>query len=140
VVDMLAESRGRASRLYVATAKARTYAVRVLEHFGLSGYFDGVYGPGLDGRFDAKAELIHHLLDVERVAPDQALMVGDRAVDVLAARANGLAGVGVLWGYGSREELVEAGALELCEAPEHLVRCLPADAAPAPSSREILSP
>jgi phosphoglycolate phosphatase len=124
VVTMLTRAREGASRLFVATAKARPFAVRVLDHFGLSGFFDGVYGAELDGRFDAKTELIGHLLEVERLAPAGAVMVGDRGVDVRAARANGLPAIGVLWGYGSREELVDAGASALCEAPAHLERCL----------------
>jgi phosphoglycolate phosphatase len=51
---------------------------------------------------------------------DDAVMVGDRAQDIVAARAHGLHSIGVLWGYGSREELVAAGAAALCARPGEL--------------------
>ena len=143
VARMLEGAAARASRLFVATAKPRTFAVRVVEHLGISPFFAGIYGAELDGRFDAKEELIRHLLEEEGVAPGEALMVGDRGVDVLAARANGVPAIGALWGYGSADELEEAGAIGLCESPAGLETCLagageaarspaPAGAAPLP--------
>lgn len=124
VVEMLEDAASRASRLFVATAKPRPFAVRVVEHLGIASLFDGVYGPGMDGRFDAKEELVRHLLEEEGLEPAEAVMVGDRGVDVLAARANGLPGVGALWGYGPPEELSAAGAVSLCRTPADLASCL----------------
>jgi len=65
-----------------------------------------------------------HLLITEGVRPELAVMVGDRAVDIRAARTNGIRSVGVLWGYGSRRELVDADVDELCTMPIDLGRCL----------------
>jgi phosphoglycolate phosphatase len=107
-------------RLFVATAKAAVFATRIVRHFGLAGHFAGVYGPALDGRLDDKAELIAHVLVREGLARERVMMVGDRANDMTAARANGVRAIGVLWGYGSREELLAAGADTLCETPERL--------------------
>ena len=120
-VPAMLERAGRASAaMYVATSKPAVYAERIVKHFGLAAHFRKVYGPELDGRYDDKAQLLAHLLTEERVAPDVAVMIGDRAADVEAARANGLQSIGVLWGYGSERELVDAGADILCRTPEHL--------------------
>lgn len=111
---------GRSRRLVVCTSKARVFATRVLEHFGLAGCFAAVYGAELDGRFDDKGELIAHLLAEEGLAPEQALMIGDREFDILGAARNGVAAVGVLWGHGDAAELTAAGAARLCQAPGDL--------------------
>jgi len=88
-----------------------------------SRHFTQVYGSELDGRFDDKTELIAHVHASEEIDASAAVMIGDRAGDVLGARANAVRSVGVLWGYGSERELVEAGADRLCAAPAQLEAC-----------------
>ncbi len=112
--------RARHERLYVCTAKATKFARPVLEHFGLAHLFDDIYGADLEGRFDDKADLIAHMLTQTAIDPAGAVMVGDRAHDVLAAARNGVAAVGVLWGYGDAQELRDAGAAVLCASPGEL--------------------
>jgi phosphoglycolate phosphatase len=124
VPEMLARARTVASALYVATAKLTIFARRGLDHFGLDHAFTDVYGCQADGRFEQKAELLAHVLAKEKISPETAIMVGDRAVDILAARANDVRSIGVLWGYGSRAELVDAGVDELCVAPRELDACV----------------
>ena len=63
------------------------------------------------------------VLASEKIDASAAVMIGDRAVDVRGARANSVRSVGVLWGYGSERELVEAGADRLCVAPAELEAC-----------------
>ena len=109
----------RGGRMFVCTAKPTTFARRIIAHFGLEAHFEGVYGAELDGRHDDKSLLLAHLLAQERITPRDAVMIGDRAGDVKAARANGVAAVGVLWGYGSRSEL--AAADRVVESPGDLV-------------------
>jgi len=124
-VRTMLERTGQAvAGMYVATSKPAVYAERIVNHFGLEEYFRKVYGSELDGRFDDKAELLAHLLASEQIAPDTAVMIGDRAVDVCAAKANGVRSVGVLWGYGTEKELVDAGADILCRTPRELARHL----------------
>jgi phosphoglycolate phosphatase len=122
--DALQVLRARYQRLYVCTAKATKFAQPILEHFGLAHLFDGIYGADLEGRFDDKADLIAHMLTDAtidpKINPKSAVMVGDRANDVLAAARNGIVSVGALWGYGSAEELQDAGAAMLCALPEEL--------------------
>lgn len=101
----------RGKQLVVATSKPEPFAKRIMEHFGLATYFDCVAGMELDGRRGTKAEVIRYALDVCRV-PDKgrALMVGDRKHDVIGARSAGIDCLGVLYGFGTREELECAGA------------------------------
>ena len=111
VGDMLAALAVRGARMYVCTAKPETFARRIVLHFGFAPRFRAVYGADFAGRFDDKSALIAHLIATERVEPATAVMIGDRHHDIRAARANGVHAVGVLWGYGSREELADADAL-----------------------------
>jgi phosphoglycolate phosphatase len=107
-------------RLLVATAKPHCYARPILERFGLARHFVAICGPELDGTNDHKADLIAHMIAREDVRPGTALMIGDRALDVLAAARHGIPTVGVTWGYGSVEELTAAGAAALCYSPDTL--------------------
>lgn len=102
---------GAGHRLYVATAKAEIYARRILEHFGLSRHFVQVYGAALSGEGSHKSELLARLVMEQRLEPARSVMVGDRAGDVAGARANSMLGVGVLWGFGTAEELERADRL-----------------------------
>lgn len=111
----------RGHRLLLCTSKPKVYAERIVAHFALAGYLGAVYGAELGGGLDDKALLMRALLSAEQLDPVRCVMIGDRAQDMLAARSNGVASLGVLWGYGSREELVDAGAHALISAPEELV-------------------
>jgi len=117
VFEMLDRVRAAHSPVLVATAKPLIYALQVVEHHGLSGHVDGVYGPDLDGKLDDKADLLAHLLADTGLDPAATVMVGDRAGDVRAALLNGVRSVGVTYGYGSREELLDAGAHFICATP-----------------------
>ncbi|KAI9031974.1 putative phosphatase [Hyaloraphidium curvatum] len=117
----LRDLKPKASRMLVCTAKPLPFARRVLEHFKLDEHFDGVYGPDMGGALDDKGDLIEHLLAVEKLEPVRAVMIGDRGSDVSAAKRHGIPTVGVLWGYGSRDELTTAGAAKLVAEPKDLV-------------------
>jgi phosphoglycolate phosphatase len=119
--DALQALRELPARLFVCTAKPPVFAVPILEHFGLTSVFTGIYGPDLEGRLDDKGLLIGRMLEAERIDPVRTVMIGDRANDVRAAARHGIPTVGALWGYGGREELTEAGAAVLCEAPYRLL-------------------
>jgi phosphoglycolate phosphatase len=124
VVDMLERARPTASATFVATLKPKVYADRIVHRFRLAHYFTAVYGSELEGKYDYKVDLLAHLLETERVRAVDAVMIGDRAGDMVAARAHGIRSIGVLWGYGSRSELADAGADLLCASPGELGACL----------------
>ncbi|HET6211011.1 MAG TPA: HAD hydrolase-like protein, partial [Jatrophihabitans sp.] len=130
VAELLAELAGRELRLAVATSKAEPQAVRIIEHLGLTAYFETVCGDTLDGRRDSKALVVGEALRrLGRPDPSQVLMVGDRSHDVLGAAAHGIGCAGALWGYGSVAELAAAGALRLCEQPVDLLELVEAGSA-----------
>lgn len=106
--------------LYVATSKRTVFACRILEHLGLNKYFARVYGSEPRGALDHKPELLAHILTHERLRPDRCVMVGDRRYDISGAHANGMRAIGVLWGYGNRDELEAAGADQLIASPADL--------------------
>jgi len=120
VPEALSLLRERGARLFLATGKPRVYARRILEHFRLSHYFDEIYGSELDGRLTDKVELIAHVLSKSGLRSAQTIMVGDRHHDAVGAISNAVRAVGVLWGYGSRTELAEAGVETFLETPGEL--------------------
>jgi len=95
-------------RLFVATVKPQVYARRIVEHFKLEQHFVGVYGAELSGAGSQKSELLARLLVEQGIEPGESVMIGDRGSDISGARVNGLRAVGVLWGYGTAEELADA--------------------------------
>jgi phosphoglycolate phosphatase len=117
----LAALDARGHRLLLCTSKPQVYAERIVAHFGLARHLDAVYGAELGGRLDDKAELMAALLSAEQLEPERCVMIGDRAQDMRAAHAHRVDTLGVLWGYGSREELVGAGARALVGAPGKLL-------------------
>ena len=94
--------------LYVATSKPEVFSVRILEKFNLKRYFKAIYGSALDGTHTNKGELISHLIKSENLFPDECVMIGDRKYDIIGAKENGIKSVGVLYGYGSKEEITQA--------------------------------
>ncbi|KZM48612.1 HAD family hydrolase [Labrenzia sp. OB1] len=113
-------------RLHVCTSKPHVYAVRIVEHFGLMPYFGKVYGSELDGTRSAKSELIAHILREEGIGASETVMIGDRKHDLIGANANKVAGIGVLWGYGSREELEQENPALIAATPAEISRHLSA--------------
>ncbi len=111
--------------LIVATSKPEKYARRILTHFRLDDYFLYVAGAAIDETRSKKSEVIEYALAECGITDrSKTIMIGDRKHDILGARQCGLASVGVLYGYGSREELEEAGASWLAETPEDVARLL----------------
>lgn len=135
VLEMLAELRAAAdltgARIVLATSKPERYAHEVVAHTGLDQFLHAAYGASLDETTrGTKAAVIAHALESERaasgitVAAQRCLMVGDREHDIEGAAAHDIACLGVLWGFGSRDELAAAGALdivsEVSELPAHI--------------------
>jgi phosphoglycolate phosphatase len=122
IPDVLEKLQERHYQLHVVTSKVTTFARQIVDHFGLGDFFYKIHGSELDGTRADKRHLIAHVLEQEQIDPTDAAMVGDRAHDVKGALVNGVIPIGVLWGYGSREELTQAGASVLCDTPESLAR------------------
>lgn len=122
--------------LAVVTSKTSLYAGRIVESLPFGAHFARVYAVGPDSAHSEKASMIAQALADFGVAADEAAMVGDRHFDIEGARANGVRAVGVTWGFGSRDELREAGADAIIDAPAQLASSLRA-ASPEASARSI---
>ena len=110
-------------KLVLATSKPEPFAKKILEYFNLHTWFTFVGGCGLDGSKHAKADVIAYILEELGITDTRKIvMVGDRKHDVLGAATFNIPTVGVLYGYGSAEELTEAGAVDLVKDTEELTR------------------
>ena len=114
ILENLAE---RGVDLYVATIKPDPYARKILAHTGLAPYFQAIHGSDLAGSMDAKDRLVKGVLDDHGLNSTECIMVGDRYMDIEAAEANGMRSIGVAYGFGTRQELLNAGALNIAESP-----------------------
>ena len=108
----------------VVTSKPQVFADQIVQHFELDQYFRRVYGSELSGERATKPYLIRYVLEQEKISAKDAVMIGDRAHDILGAGANGLRSIGVLWGFGSQVELHDAGADEIVASVEKLRDCI----------------
>lgn len=114
IPDTLDLLQSRGYSLLVATSKPEAFARRILEHFNIGKYFCFVAGTDMNETRSEKADVIAYALgnvNINSAGSNlQALMVGDRKHDIIGAKRCGLGSVGVLYGYGSLEELTQAGA------------------------------
>ena len=123
--DLLKWLRDTGRRAIVATSKPEPSAIHVLEYFHMDSYFDIIAGATMDGSRVEKSDVIRYALDRAGIRDlSGVVMVGDRENDIQGAKANGLDSIGVLYGYGSREELEEAGAMQIAETVEDLRGCI----------------
>jgi phosphoglycolate phosphatase len=118
VVEALDALQAEEARLFVATSKNEADACAILAHFGLASRFESINGARSDGARAGKRELIADTMAAHSLARADTAMIGDREFDMIGAKAVGVAAVGALWGYGSRTELIEAGADALAETPQ----------------------
>ncbi len=120
IPDLLDRLATEGRRLFVATSKPHVFATRIIEKFGLAARFLHVYGSELDGANADKRDLLRMIVRREGLDAAATVMIGDREHDVIGARTSGIATIGVRWGYGSDEELIEAGAAVLVDRPEEI--------------------
>ena len=121
--EALQQLKDQGHRLFVATSKPEVMAKEVLEHFELSHYFDQIAGATLDGSRSHKADVITYLLSLTGDV-GQTLMVGDTAFDVIGAAAHGIPTLGVSWGYGQVQDMLDAGAFAIAHTMEEMVELL----------------
>lgn len=107
IPELLERLKSEGVDLIVATSKPLVMAEKILEKFELAKYFNYVFGCELDGRRTRKEEVIEYALENHPIELSRSIMVGDRLHDINGAHLNNLPAVGVLWGYGSREEFDE---------------------------------
>lgn len=116
IEDLLQKLVASGKKICLATSKPEEFAKQILEHFQLSKYFDFIGGSNMNETRSKKAEVIGYVLEQCKITDcSKVLMIGDREYDILGANEFGIDSMGVLFGYGSREELEGAGATYIAE-------------------------
>lgn len=119
ILDALEDISAAGHTLFVATSKPHMHARRIVQHFGMAPYIRQVYGCELDGTRSNKAELLKYAIE-ENPGAERRMMIGDRKHDLIGAIANGMRPIGVSYGYGSIDELMGAGAVDIASTPAGL--------------------
>jgi phosphoglycolate phosphatase len=109
-------------RLAVVTAKNEPHAVKIVSNFPFASVFETISGASLDGRISYKSQLIEIAIQRMNLVPEQCVMIGDRHMEIEGAKHHRMRSIGVLWGFGSHEELQEAGADVLVRQPGELLK------------------
>ncbi|MDE5728566.1 MAG: HAD family hydrolase [Clostridia bacterium] len=122
IIPALAALKAKGRTICLATSKPEIFAVKILEHFDLTRYFNHIAGATLDEARSQKAQVLAYAIQKSGLKDkSQAVMIGDRKHDILGAKANGISSVGVLYGFGDEDELKKAGADKLIETPRQLL-------------------
>lgn len=128
IPDLLRKLKDKGFIIALATSKPTYFAEIILEHFNLKEYFDIVVGSNLDETRTSKAEVIAYAIQQLKMNNLQdVIMIGDRKHDVIGAKMNNLDSVGVLYGFGSKEELEEAGATYIVSSVEEIYNLIVID-------------
>lgn len=122
IEKLLSEIKVSGRKIILATSKPEEFAGRILAHFALDKYFDFVAGATMDSSRVKKGDVIAYALKESGCSSENAVMIGDKMHDILGAKENGLASIGVLFGYGSREELENAGADFIAETVKDILK------------------
>ena len=123
VFDLLQRLKEKKRTLILATSKPEPFTVEIAKHFSLYDKFAFIAAASMDDSRSEKADVIRYAMESCHISDkSSAVMIGDRENDILGAKENGLDSIGVLYGYGSREELENAGATYIAKKPEDILR------------------
>ena len=122
IEKLLLNLKNNGKKLILTTSKPEYYAEKIVRYFKIEKYLDGVIGSNMDGTLTDKKELIEKVLETKcsRSNKSEIVMVGDRKYDIIGAKKNEIKSIGVLYGYGTREELISAGADHIADNIENL--------------------
>ncbi|WP_225353564.1 HAD hydrolase-like protein [Lacticaseibacillus thailandensis] len=122
ITDSLQALRADGFHTAVASSKPEAMVVRLVDHFDLGPLFDGVYGASMDEHTRVKkADVLAYAMRNQHALQDHSVMIGDRFTDIKGGQANGVKTLGVTYGFGDRQELVDAGANKVVDHPTQLV-------------------
>lgn len=123
--ELLNDLKAAGKTLLIASSKPEVFIKQILNYFDISSYFTSIAGATLNSRRSQKSEIIAYVLKEAGIQnTNRAIMVGDRKYDVEGAKANGLPAIGLLLGFGSKEELEEAGATAIAKDFKDLKKIL----------------
>lgn len=125
ITDLLKTLKERDKTLILATSKPQPFTDKIMEHFDLAKYFDFIAGSNMDTTRSKKAEVIEYALSECNVKDkSKVIMIGDRAEDMIGAQSVGIDSIGVEYGYGTFDELKNAGATYIVKTVDELKNLL----------------
>ena len=124
IPEMLYVLHQNSRRLYVVTSKMKLYADRIIDHFQLSPFFSDIYGTELNGRFDNKTDLVEFILSNRNLTAEETVMIGDKKEDIIAGKTNRIKTMGVTYGYGSQQEIMDAAPDYICGSPSEIQKTI----------------
>ncbi len=123
IPQVLEALRGQGCLLATATTKINTFAVKVMDYFSLTKYFDFIGAASADGTRKSKDQVILYALENMKVAPHEAVLVGDTIYDAKGAIDTGCAFIGVTYGYGIKEEMAQCCPTTLfADTPQNILK------------------
>lgn len=125
VYEMLSALKEKGYFIALATSKPEKFARVILKHFELEKYFDFIAGATIGGNISTKEDVINHIINSLNITDNsKILMIGDRKYDLIGAKEFDIDAMGVLYGYGSAQELSEYPSVMLAKTPEDVVKFL----------------
>lgn len=125
IEDMLSYIKDNGKTLIVATSKPEVFAQQILDKFGISKYFDFIVGATFDGKRNHKNEVLNHILENCNIDNKQdCVLVGDTKFDAIGAKTVGIDCIGVAYGFGTNEELLQNGVIKIADTPKDLKEIL----------------
>lgn len=124
MADFLIKAKESGKKIILATSKPETFSKKILEYFKVNEYFDFVAGSTLDGSRSKKEDVIKYAMEKMKIPAEEAIMIGDRCYDIEGAKKNNLDSIGVLYGFGNKEELNNSGADYIAENVNDLYNIL----------------
>jgi phosphoglycolate phosphatase len=112
---LLQELNNRNKKCIIATSKPETFAKIITQHFNIQNHFKNIVGSNMDGTLSEKEDIIKCIIKKHKLNKDETIMIGDRKYDIIGAKKNGIDSIGVLYGYGTREELEKEYPKYLCK-------------------------
>lgn len=125
IPELLDKLKKSGKEIILATSKPIEFSERIIEHFNLTKYFSFMAGSTLKGERDTKAQVIEYALSRMGITDlSQVVMIGDREHDIIGAKANNIESIGILYGFGDREEFEKVGAEYICDTIKDLEKLL----------------
>lgn len=126
IIELVLALKKDGKRVGIATKKPAEFTLSILKNLKVDQHFDAICGSDLSETHDSKAHIIKKgaLLLSQKIDLSDVVMVGDTKYDIIGSNDAGVNSIGILYGYGTREELTEHGATWICENMEQLSRLL----------------
>ncbi|MDR2803586.1 MAG: HAD hydrolase-like protein, partial [Treponema sp.] len=121
---VLSELNRKDKTCFIATSKPEVFAVKILKHFHIDNYFKYAAGSNLDGTLVEKEYIIKYIIEKYKINKNDSVMIGDRKYDIIGANKNGIDCIGVLYGYGNREELETESPKYLCGSVTDILKII----------------